>query len=252
MSACMSDASNGQTTLKNTDLTPCLWGTEGIDSWINQSDIVLITKLPPGTKWLHGHATTTRRFSDWCQTKKCCKLVLVTHIFSIHCFKIGWNQTLLVWSSILSQPCSSVLPCEISLPANCSTVLCCLLFSLHVLQLICLLHCSILLLLQQPNFPTAAHKVSFYRFTTAERSVSICTLIHVFSIFLSITVRSGWRRSAGIIAWVNLQNPGLRLLGIHRFHLTEEGRHTETGLPWFCKPIHPSSSILWKGTEKQE
>lgn len=71
--------------------------------------------------------------------------------------------------------------------SDCCPVLFCLPFSLHILQSVCLLLCWILLQ-QQPNFPTGIHKVWSYLFMTTERSLSICTFIHVFMLSLSVTV----------------------------------------------------------------
>lgn len=69
----------------------------------------------------------------------------------------------------------------------------------------------------------------------------------------ALSIFSHWRSSAALIAWVNLQNPGLGPLGIHRFHLTE-GKYIETSpsapLLRSPNPLPSSSSILpfrnWK------
>lgn len=62
----------------------------------------------------------------------------------------------------------------------------CLLFSLHILQSICLLCCCILP--QQPNFPTGIHKVSSYLFMTIERDQFLFAHSFTCSLFLSVIV----------------------------------------------------------------
>lgn len=102
-----------------------------------------------------------------------------------------------------------------------------------------------ILLLQQSNFPTEIHKVSSYLFMIIEtRTLQPgCSL---FEVYLYLHIHSHvcpsplspvlhWSSAAVLIAWVNLLDPGLRLLGIHRFQFTER-KHIETSLPPFCQP----------------